>query len=143
MPAGKHHVPGFYVAVKHAGSVRGSESISNFAKNAYRFRDRKRTAAIHSFAEALSFHERHCIEEKPFRLAGIEQRKDVGMLKARENPDLARKPVRPEGGGELRPQDFHRNLSIVLQVLGQIDRRHASRTQLTLDGIAVRKRGAK
>ena len=64
------------------------------------------------------------------------------MLKARENPDLARKPVRTEGGRQLRPQDLHRNLSVVLQILRQIDRCHPARTHLTLNGIAVRKRGA-
>jgi len=71
VPAGKHHVSGFYVAVQHAGSVRGGEGIRDFAKDAYRFRDRKRTVAIHSFAEALAFHERHSIEEKSFRLARV------------------------------------------------------------------------
>lgn len=69
MSPGKHHVPGFYVAVQHARSVRSGEGIRNFAKNSYRFRDRKRTVAIHSFAKDFSVYERHRIEEKSFRLA--------------------------------------------------------------------------
>ena len=64
------------------------------------------------------------------------------MLEARENSYLARKAVGSKRGGELRSQDFHRNLSVVLEILRQIDGRHAARTQLTLDGIAVRERGA-
>jgi hypothetical protein len=64
------------------------------------------------------------------------------MLEARENPYLARKAVGPECGGELRPQDLYRNFSVVLEILRKIDRRHPARTQLTLDRICVRERGA-
>ena len=63
------------------------------------------------------------------------------MLKARENPDFAREPVRTEGRGQLGAQHFHRHLSIVLQVLGEINRRHPACTQLALDGITVGERG--
>ena len=34
-------------------------------------------------------------------------------------------------------QDLQRDLSFVLQVVGQIDRRHAALTELTLDGVAA------
>ena len=37
-------------------------------------------------------------------------------------------------------QDLDRDLTVVLQVLRQVDRRHAAAANLTLDGVAVGKR---
>ena len=51
--------------------------------------------------------------------------------------DLADKPLGAERRGEFRPQDFHRHLAMVLQILGKVDRGHPARADLFLDGVAV------
>ncbi len=59
------------------------------------------------------------------------------MRKARCDLDLAYKPFGAERGGEFGPQHLHGHLALVLQVLGEIDRRHAASADLFLDGVAV------
>ena len=59
------------------------------------------------------------------------------MTKPRGDPDFLQEPVAPDRGRELRPQDLDRDLAIVLQVVGQVDRGHAALAQLPLDPVAV------
>jgi hypothetical protein len=70
-------------------------------------------------------------------LTAVEQRQDVGVLEACGGGDLPQKALGPEHGGELRPEDLERDLSLVLQVLGQVDRGHAALTELMLDAVAA------
>src|SRR6185503_19818020 len=79
----------------------------------------------------------HRIEEEALRLTGIQQRQDVRMLEPRQDANLSRKPVRTEGGGQLRTQHFHRELAIVLEVRRDVDRGHAAGAALALDEISV------
>ena len=59
------------------------------------------------------------------------------MLQRRGRPDLLHEPLGAEHGGELRLQHLDRDLAIVLQVLGEIDRRHAALAELALDAVAI------
>ena len=59
------------------------------------------------------------------------------MLQVCGDLDLFEKPFRTEGGGQLEPQHLDRDLAMVFEVLGEVHRRHAARTQLFLDGVAV------
>ena len=43
----------------------------------------------------------------------------------------------PMVGGQLRPQHLHRDLAVVLEVLGEVDRGHAPLAQLPLEAVAV------
>src|SRR3972149_7073407 len=51
--------------------------------------------------------------------------------------DLAQKPIGPEGRGHLGPENLDRDLAVVLQVVGEIDRRHPATSELSLDGVAA------
>ena len=51
--------------------------------------------------------------------------------------DLAQEPLRTDCRREFWPQNFHRHLTVVFQVLGELDRGHPARTQLFLNGVAV------
>jgi len=46
----------------------------------------------------------------------------------------------PERGGDLGPQDLERDLAMVAEVLGEIDRRHPARAELALDATAISQR---
>lgn len=46
------------------------------------------------------------------------------------------------GPGQFRMQHFHRNRSVVPEVLGEVHSRHATAAELTLECVAIRKRGA-
>ena len=54
---------------------------------------------------------------------------------------LAEKPLGAQCGGEVGPEDFYRDLTVVLAVLGQVNGGHTTRTEFPIDGIAVGERG--
>ena len=73
------------------------------------------------------------------RHRGVEERQDVRVLEARGGLDLGEEPLGADYGGQLRPQHLHRDLTVVLQVLGEVDRGHTALAQLALEAVAVRK----
>ena len=56
--------------------------------------------------------------------------------------DLPQKTLRAERCCEVGSEDLDRHLTVVLEVLGQVDRGHAATTDLALDLVAVGQGGA-
>jgi hypothetical protein len=56
---------------------------------------------IELLPQRLALDEGHHVVEEPVGRAGIEQRQDVGMLKAGGGPDLHDEPLGTQDGGEL------------------------------------------
>ena len=59
------------------------------------------------------------------------------MLQRRGGLDLHHEPLGAEHGGELRLQDLERDLPVVLEVVGEVHRRHPARAELPLDPVTV------
>ena len=59
------------------------------------------------------------------------------MLEPGGDFDLAGEAVRSHGHGDLGAQNLERDLAVVLDVLGEIDRGHPALPELALDGVAV------
>ena len=57
------------------------------------------------------------------------------MLELGADLDLAGEPLGTERGGELGAEHFHRDLAVVLEVLGEIDGGHAALAELALDPV--------
>ena len=53
--------------------------------------------------------------------------------------NLTEESFRTEGLGQVRVEDLHGHFAVVLEVLSEIDRSHPTRTDLTLDAVAVGK----
>ena len=70
-------------------------------------------------------------------LAGVEQRQDVRILQVGGRRDFLNESLCPEDGGEFGAQHLHRHLAMVFQVLGEVNRGHATRAEFTLDGIGI------
>jgi hypothetical protein len=64
------------------------------------------------------------------------------MIEPGDDLDLAIEPLRPEHGAELRSEHLDRHLAAMLQIVGQVDRRHAAVADLALDGVAAGEGGA-
>ena len=60
-----------------------------------------------------------------------------GCVRPARDFDLLEKPLRTERRGELGLQHLDGDLAMVLQVLGEIDRRHSPAAKLALDRVAV------
>src|ERR1019366_10763861 len=63
------------------------------------------------------------------------------MTEFRGELDLAEKSVAAERLCELRFQDLECDVAIVLQVVREVDRRHAAGAELALDGVSAGKSG--
>ena len=59
------------------------------------------------------------------------------MVEVGRGLDLAQEAVWTQRRGQLRPQDLDRNLTVVLQVLGQIDRGHPAGAEFAFDTVAI------
>ena len=59
------------------------------------------------------------------------------MVELRRDVDLLQEPIRSERRRQFGPQDLERHLTVELQVLGEIDRRHPTTAEFPLDGVAV------
>jgi len=59
------------------------------------------------------------------------------MTQPRGDPDFLQEPIASDHGREFRPQDLDRDLTIVLEVVGQVDCGHAALSQLPLEAVAV------
>ena len=55
--------------------------------------------------------------------------------------NLAEEPLGTNDDGEFGPEHLDRHFAVVLQVLGEVDGRHAAAPDLSLDGVAVGKGG--
>ncbi len=51
--------------------------------------------------------------------------------------NLAEEAVSPQRGYEFGPEDLDRHMAAMFEVLGEVDRGHATGPQFPLDGVAV------
>ena len=59
------------------------------------------------------------------------------MLQARGGLDLDHEPLGAEDGGELRLQYFEGDLAIVLEVVREVDGRHAAGAELSRERVTI------
>jgi hypothetical protein len=59
------------------------------------------------------------------------------MMQPGGDLDLPQEPLRSQRGGELRPQHLDRDLSVMLEILGEINGGHAAPAELALDQVPV------
>ncbi len=130
-------VLGLDVAVDHAVPVRVVERVGHLARDAHGLVHAELRFAVQLVANRLAFDEGHDVEQERVRRAGVEERQDVRMLQRCRGLDLDHEPLGSEHRGEFGLQDLDRDLAVVLQVLGEVDRGHSARTEFALDAIAV------
>ena len=83
-------------------------------------------------------HIRHDIEEhRPAQAeverAGIVEREDVGMAEPGRDTDLAQEALGAEHRAELGVEHLDRDLAVMPDVVGQVDRGHAAAAELALE----------
>ena len=125
------------VTVDHAVPVRMVECVGHARRDANCLFDRQLLVLVEALGEGLAFHVRHHVEEEAVRLPGIEERKDVGVLKVGGDLYLGEETLGPDHGGQLGLEDLQRDVPLVLQVLGQVDRGHPALAELALDDVAA------
>jgi hypothetical protein len=81
----------------------------------------------------------HDVVEPAVDVARVVQRKDVRMLQPGGDVDLAEKPFATDRRPDLGVEDFDRHRSVVLMVLGQVDRGHPAPTEHALTSYAPKR----
>src|SRR4029078_8628630 len=69
--------------------------------------------------------------------ATVEERQQIGMLQLRRDLDLAQEPLGAEHYAELRLQHLQRDFAVVLQVMREIDGRHAALAEHAFDAVPI------
>ena len=131
----EEHIARLHVAMNDALSVCVREGLGQLARDPRGFVDGQRALAPEPVAQAGPPHVRHRIEDQAVGHPGIVQRQDPGVLQLRGRLDLGEEPLTPDDGRQLGLQDLQRDLALVLQILGEVDRRHPALAQLPLHAI--------
>ena len=61
-------------------------------------------------------------------------------MESRSETDLSKEPLGPKLGRQLGMEDLERDGTIVPDVVGQVDHRHAAAAELALEHVAVAER---
>jgi hypothetical protein len=130
-------VLGLDVAMDDALGVRVVQRISNLPSDCNGVFNRQLCFAGQSRSQGLARHQRHDVIQLAFRLAAVEQRENVRMLQSRGGPNLTQEPFDAEGLAQARMQHLDRHVTIVPDIVCEIHGRHATRTDLALNAIAV------
>ena len=92
-------------------------------------------------AERLTSDEGNDVPEEAVALAGVDEGEDVRMIEFGGEVDLGEKPSPAQHGGQLRAEHLERDVAVVLEVVGQVDRGHAALAELVVEPVAVLKGG--
>jgi hypothetical protein len=103
------------------------------------FSDAELFLTVQLVPKGFPLDERHHVIQEPVCLTGIEQGQDVRVLEARGGRDLVDEAFGSEHGGQFGLQHLERHLALVLEIFGEIDRGHATGSQLALQAVAVSK----
>ena len=119
-------------------AVGHDQSIDNVAQNADGIGEGER-ARCQLVAQRGPRHVGHDVVQETIGLAGVVQGEDVRVLQPGDDLDFPKESLGAERRSQFGTQDLERHFPVVLDIIGQIDRGHASAPQFPLDGVAVLK----
>ena len=131
------------VAVDHLVGVRVAQGGSYLASDGKGLIHRQLLLALELGAQRLTLDVGHDVEQAAAGLTGVVQREDVRMVEPRRDLDLAQEALRTDRRGQFGSQHFDRHEPMMLDVVREVDRRHAAVPQLALDRIATSERRPK
>jgi hypothetical protein len=121
--------------------VRCTQSVRDLAGDLKRVIQGQPLLVVQAVTERLACDIRHHVIQEARRFAGVVKRQDVGMREACRNLDFPQKPVAAEQSGKVGLQNLDRHPAVVLDVVGEIDRRHPPPADFRPDGVPVRECG--
>ncbi len=134
-------VAGLDVPVDDTGVVGDLERVAHRDGDAQGFVHGKLLLPADAVGQRLALDVGHHVEEEAVGLTGVEEGKDVGVLQVRGGLDLGEEALGADDRGQFGLEDLDGDLSVVLDVLGQVHRGHAAFAELPLDPVAIGQRG--
>ena len=128
--------------MNETGEVRLLDRITDSAEDLDRF-SRAELATVFDDRRAVDVLHRNVGElarpERGFdlRLTGIMNRRDAGVLQAREHRRFESKPLEQLSGGEFGTHDLQRHRPLRLRLLGEMHDPHATRAENLLNAEAI------
>src|SRR5437879_1708577 len=92
-------------------------------------------------AQRLALDERHDVIEKAVGFPRVDEPEDVRMLKMRSDLDLFQETVCADDGRQFGAEDLEGDVTVMADVVREVDRRHTAGAELALDAIAAREGG--
>ena len=128
-PRREEDVLGLDIAVHHAPLVRVDKGRRHVAGDLQGLGEGERALPIHAVTQRLPFHARHDVVEDVVGTARVVQRDDADMVQLSADLDFTEEASRADGTGDLGTQDLDRHVTVVLEILRQIDGGHATATE--------------
>ena len=125
-----------------AGAVRVAQRVGHLARDLERVADRELPLPREPLPQRLALDVGHDVEDQAIHLVGVVQRQDVRVMQPGRDLDLAQEPGGADFGGQLGAKHFDRDVTLVLEVVGQEDLGHPALPKLPLEPIAGRQRRA-
>jgi len=96
---------------------------------------------VQPVAQRLALHERHDIVEQAVALARVVEAENVGVLQVGGDADLAEKAIGAERDRELRSEHLDGDLTLVLEIPGEVHGGHATFPHLAIERVPVAQSG--
>jgi hypothetical protein len=131
----EHDVLGLDVAVHDAVAVRVVQGLGHLPRDSDGVVDRQLADRVQPIAERNALDIRHDEEQQPSGLAGVVERKNVGVREPGGEANLLEEPFATNGVGDVGVQDLDGDVPLVAEVPGEEDGRQPSSAELALDGV--------
>ena len=136
-PSCNENILGLEIAVDDALAVRVVERRGDRGRDSDCFVDRELLFTIEPRAERFAFDERHDVEQQVARGARIEQRQKIRMLEIGGDLNFRLKAIDADYRTEIGAEHLERDLSIVPEIAGEIDLRHAAFADEAFNGVST------
>ena len=135
MPAGEHDVVRLDVAMDDAVRVRVGERLGDLRGEAQRLRRSAAGRRAQPVAQRFAGDDRHDVVQQLAVAgdAGVEERQDVRVIQSRRDADLAQEALAGDRACEVGLEHLDGDVAIVLEVVREVDGRHAAAAELALD----------
>ena len=123
------------VAMDHTPLVRVVQRVGHLPRDMQCVLERQLPVAQQTSAQRLTLDVRHDVVEHAGRFPGVVHREDVGVIERGGDLDLALEALRSEPRGEFGSDHLDGHSAAVLQVLGEMNRRHPPFAQAALQPV--------
>ena len=113
------------VAVYHALGMSIPQRIGYALGDCDGFFDWELAVPDQLLPQRLALDVGHDVVQEAVGFTGVDQCQDVGMIELGRDLDFVEEPLGPNDRCQFRPEHLYRDLTVVLQVLGEVNRRHA------------------
>jgi hypothetical protein len=130
------------IAVDDAVVMCVAQGVSYLMCNAESILQWKLFLSNEAVSKRFALDVRHHVVKEPIRATGVVEGQYVNMLETGLDLDLAEEALWSHRCGQVGSQDLDGNVAVMLQVLSEVDRGHATVADLSLNPVTVRECGA-